>query len=267
MTARVILSSPGRGAWNMALDEAIQQCVGEGVSPLTLRLYAWQPACLSIGYAQPLADVDQARLQALGWDLVRRPTGGKAILHADELTYAITGPAKHPLFAGGILPSYRRLSQPLAKFLLGMELPVVTAEHNPNSTDNPICFQIPAAYEITVHGKKVIGSAQHRKARAVLQHGSIPLTGDLTRICQALSFDHEEHRQQHAHTLKEHAATLEDLRRRMLSWDQAAEHLLKAFSSELGLEFQPSEPSELELEKASKLESARYANPSWSERQ
>ena len=90
---RLIIDSPAHGAWNMAVDEAILEQTGRGESPPTLRLYDWQPACLSLGYAQPFADVDVDRLKERGWELVRRPTGGRAILHVDELTYSVSAPA------------------------------------------------------------------------------------------------------------------------------------------------------------------------------
>jgi lipoate-protein ligase A len=93
---RLLVTPPARGAWNMAVDEAILEAVGRGASLPTLRLYAWEPACLSLGYAQPIGDVDQPRLRARGWDLVRRPTGGRAVLHTDELTYSVIAPPGEP---------------------------------------------------------------------------------------------------------------------------------------------------------------------------
>ncbi len=86
---RLLITPPAHGAWNMAVDEAILEAMGSGKSLPTLRLYAWEPACLSLGYAQPLTDVDMPRLQARGWEMVRRPTGGRAVLHTDELTYSV----------------------------------------------------------------------------------------------------------------------------------------------------------------------------------
>jgi len=80
-TWRLIITPPAAGAWNMAIDEAILEATGTGSAPPTLRLYGWDPACLSLGYAQPIADADLDRLALAGWDLVRRPTGGRAILH------------------------------------------------------------------------------------------------------------------------------------------------------------------------------------------
>jgi lipoate-protein ligase A len=80
---RLLLTSAAHGAWNMAVDEAILEHVGRGDVLPTFRLYAWDPACLSLGHAQPYADVDARRLQERGWEVVRRPTGGRAILHTN----------------------------------------------------------------------------------------------------------------------------------------------------------------------------------------
>src|SRR5512136_729890 len=109
-TWRLLLSPASHGAWNMALDEAILEAVGRRESLPTLRLYAWAPPCLSLGYAQPITDVDIPQLQANGWELVRRPTGGRAVLHTDELTYAVMAPPDEPRLAGSLLESYHRLA-------------------------------------------------------------------------------------------------------------------------------------------------------------
>ena len=208
---RLLITPPARGAWNMALDEAILEHIGRGASLPTLRLYAWDPACLSLGHAQPFADVDIGRLRAHGWEVVRRATGGRAILHTDELTYSVIGSAEDPLLAGGVLESYNRLAGALLHAVQRLGLPVEMKEGkaNPTGTSNPVCFEVPSTYEITVHGKKLIGSAQARKKEGVLQHGSLPLTGDLTRICQALVFDDESARAAAAQRLLARATTVE----------------------------------------------------------
>src|SRR6185503_17032916 len=174
---RLLLTRPARGAWNMALDQAILEHIGRGQSLPTLRLYAWEPACLSLGHAQPFADVDVNRLKARGWEVVRRATGGRAILHTDELTYSVIAPNEEPRVAGSVPESYNRLAQALLLAVKNLELPVESKEGkaNGNSTPNPVCFEVPSAYEITVDGKKLIGSAQARKKEGVLQHGSLPL--------------------------------------------------------------------------------------------
>ena len=89
---RLLLTDPMTGAKNMAVDAAILTAVVNGEAPPTLRLFSWDPPCLSLGYSQPFSDVDQDQLISLGWDVVRRPTGGRAILHTDELTYSTHSP-------------------------------------------------------------------------------------------------------------------------------------------------------------------------------
>ena len=110
---RLIYDTPLDGARNMAIDEAILESVSaEKVLP-TLRFYAWSPPCLSLGYGQSVRDVDFKRIADAGWQVVRRPTGGRAILHMDELTYSVAIPANHPIAAGSIMESYRRISRAL----------------------------------------------------------------------------------------------------------------------------------------------------------
>ena len=137
---RLLLTPPARGAWNMAVDEAILDHIGRGAAPPTLRLYAWEPACLSLGHAQPFADVDVARLRERGWEVVRRPTGGRAILHTDELTYSVIAPVDEPHVAGSILESYNRLAGALLQAVQALGLPVEMKEDaGPNrEAPNPV---------------------------------------------------------------------------------------------------------------------------------
>src|SRR5205814_2575613 len=121
---RVIIHRAADGPTNMAIDEAIADSVAAGAVPPTLRFYAWEPACISLGYTQPVTDVDFDSLHAHGWDVVRRLTGGRAILHVDELTYSVAAPSDEPRVAGGVIESYRRLSAGLMAGLakLGAEV-------------------------------------------------------------------------------------------------------------------------------------------------
>jgi len=261
---RLLLSPPVRGTWNMALDEAILEAVGRGDSLPTLRLYAWEPPCLSLGYAQPVGDVDLARLRARGWDLVRRPTGGRAILHTDELTYSVTAPLDEPRVAGGLLESYNRLAQALVAALRQLGLPVEVQERSaaPNGqSTNPVCFEVPSTYEITVGGKKLVGSAQARRKEGVLQHGTLPLTGDLARIVQVLVFPDEDARRAAAERLLGRAATVESALGRLVTWNQAAEAYVAAFRETLQLDLRAGEVIPAEQERARELEETKYAHP------
>jgi len=177
-TWRLLITSPARGAWNMAVDEAILESAGRGAVLPTLRLYGWEPACLSLGYAQSYKDVDADRLRARGWDVVRRATGGRAILHIDELTYSVTAPPDEPRVQGSVLESYHRLARALVGAVRGLGLPVEMEKNTPASGDarGPVCFEVPSAYEIVVDGKKLIGSAQARKKEACSNTGHFRCT-------------------------------------------------------------------------------------------
>jgi lipoate-protein ligase A len=267
-TWRLLITPPASGAWNMALDEAILEHIGRGESAPTLRLYAWDPACLSLGHAQPFADVDTARLQERGWDVVRRLTGGRAILHTDEITYSVIAPNDEPRVTGTVLESYNRLAQALLLAVKKLDVPVEIkegrAENGPRP--NPVCFEVPSTYEITVDGKKLIGSAQARKKEGVLQHGSLPLTGDLARICQALVFESESAREAAAARLLAKASTVESALGRAASWETAAQAFSQAFESQLGLKLERGELSRSELDRTDDLVREKYAHPSWTER-
>jgi len=265
---RLLTSPPARGAWNMAVDESILEYIGRGESRPTLRLYAWTPACLSLGHAQPCADVDRVRLNARRWEVVRRATGGRAILHTDELTYSVTGSAEEPLLTGGVLESYNRIAQALLFAVTSLDLPVEMKEgkENVNAMPNPVCFEVPSTYEITVDGKKLIGSAQARKKEGVLQHGSLPLSGDLTRICQALVFENEAARADASRRLLARATTVESALGHAVSWETAAQAFVQAFEAQLGLCFERGELSESESRRAEELVREKYDHPSWTER-
>jgi len=268
-TWRVIDHPPAKGAWNMAVDEAILESVYEGDSPPTLRLYAWEPACLSLGHAQPYSEVDLEALAENGWDVVRRPTGGRAILHVDELTYAVIASEDEPRVKGGVLESYLRLSEALLESLKILGLSPQAEEKrqtDKKGEPNPVCFEVPSNYEITVNGKKLIGSAQARRKAGILQHGTLPLYGDLTRIIKALSFPNNEAETKAKLRLLAHATTVEKELGFPISWDQANQAFKQAFQDTLNLVLEPSELTSKEKERAEELLRTKYGHPSWTER-
>jgi len=265
---RLLITLPARGAWNMAVDEAILEHIGGGASPPALRLYAWDPPCLSLGQAQPFANVDLSRLRERGWEVVRRLTGGRAILHTDELTYSVIAPNDEPCVAGSVLESYNRLAQALLLAVRKLELPVEMKEGKPdeNESDNPVCFEVPSTYEITVDGRKLIGSAQARRKEGVLQHGSLPLRGDLSLICQALAFENESAREQASERLLRRATTVESALGWAVDWDTAAQAFVHAFEAQLGLTLERGELSANEISRTEELVREKYDHPSWTER-
>lgn len=265
---RLITDEPTSGAANMARDEAILQAVTGGVSLPTLRLYAWSPACLSLGYGQRARDVDFARLTERGWDIVRRPTGGRAILHTNELTYSVALRADDPLAEGGIIESYRRISMALAAAL---EMLGVGIEANPKgeaeSGSGAVCFDSTNHYEITVNGRKLVGSAQARRGGGVLQHGSLPLTGDISRICDVLDYADEAQRAEAKAQVCARAVTLEQaLGGQLIDWKTAADAVARGFAQVFDVTFVDSGLTADETDAAARIERDVYGSAAWTMR-
>lgn len=172
---RLLIDLAGRPGWeNMALDQALLARAARGER--WLRLYRWSPHCLSFGRHEPaLRRYDRARIEARGLDVVRRPTGGRAVWHAEELTYAVAAPAE-PF--GGLRQAYEEIHRML---LAALRLLGVAAELAPARRAAPVdagaCFASSAGGEITLGGRKLVGSAQLREGAGLLQHGSLLLAG------------------------------------------------------------------------------------------
>ena len=173
---RLHLDPTGRpGAWNMSVDRALLE-EADRTGAAFLRLYRWDPSCLSFGRHEPaLARYDRARIEARGLDVVRRPTGGRAVWHEHEVTYAVAAPIAA---FGSLRASYLIIHERLAAALrrLGIDATLAPDERAPGLVPGP-CFAAPVGGEVLVGGLKVIGSAQVRRGRAFLQHGSILLDG------------------------------------------------------------------------------------------
>jgi lipoate-protein ligase A len=262
---RVIVHPAADGASNMAIDEAILENVAAGCAPATLRFFAWEPPCLSLGYGQPVSDVDSGRLAARGWGMVRRATGGRAILHTDELTYSVVAPIGEPRVEGGVVESYRRLSQGL---LAGLQRLGVCADADRRAKSaakpaNPDCFEVPSDYEITANGRKLVGSAQTRRRGAVLQHGSLPLYGDLARICDVLVFPDEAAREAARKRVRRRAATLEEVLGERVEMARVVEAMTSGFATALNLDLQEDSLSPDEERRAEALRAEKYAALRW----
>lgn len=265
-TRRIRESEFSHGARNMAADSAIAAAVGSGSQPATLRLYGWNPHCLSLGYGQRIRDADTAALRRRGWDLVRRPTGGKAILHGDELTYSLCLPLDHPLASGDIVESYRRISAGLLRALEGLGLPATANPAHDSSLSEPagpVCFVQPSHYEILVSGRKLIGSAQLRRKGVMLQHGTLPIGGDVARICEVLSFESAAEREEQRERTRQRALTLSQALGIKPTWDEVADALETGFADALGLDIIPGELSVAENAEAAALLRDKFDNPAW----
>lgn len=159
--------------YNMALDEALLDFSFKSKIP-ALRFYKWKPPTLSIGYFQKAYDsVNFKELENRGFGFIRRPTGGRAVLHDKEITYSITIPSGHKLLDLSIIDSYDLLCKPMVKALNSLGIAASLSSTTDNEISSPSCFAAPTFKDIKVNGKKLIGSAQMRDKRGLLQHGSI----------------------------------------------------------------------------------------------
>ncbi|RLC79824.1 MAG: hypothetical protein DRI61_07105 [Chloroflexi bacterium] len=260
---RLLETGYADGVTNMAIDEAILLAVAKGKAPPTLRFYGWRPPCLSIGYGQSMREeIDIERCKAAQIDLVRRPTGGKAILHSDEVTYSVVLPSSHPLARGSVLESYRRLSWGLVQGLRA--LGVKASQAGPLEEKqwlSAACFEVPSDYEVECNGKKLIGSAQLRRKDALLQHGSIPLRGDVTAIVDFLRLPPAQKERLRAR-LRQRAITLEEILGRAVSFEEVVSAMVQGFKEAFGLQITPGELTPFEKEEAERLRQ-KYSSDAW----
>lgn len=247
----------------MAIDEAILNAVSEGRSPPTIRFYSWRPPCVSVGYAQPMrAVIDLEACAERGYELVRRPTGGRAVLHIDELTYSVTAPQNEPRVQGDIVTSYRRLSRGLVAGLrrLGAHVDLAEGEDD-GGAGSAACFDVPSHYEVTALGRKLVGSAQARRRGVVLQHGALPLRGDVGRLAEVLALASEE-REALRGKLRRRAIALNEAVGRLVSWEEAMEALAVGFGQALRLALVREDLTRHELAAATRLQ-MRYSSEQW----
>lgn len=254
------MSGPGSAAWNMAVDEAILLHHGAGSVPPTLRLYRWSPPAVSIGYFQPLSEhVDLAACRALGLDVVRRPTGGRAVLHDKEITYSIT--LSQRILPGGVAATYRLLSTAVLHALAGFGLAAELARPavRLGRTAGSACFDAPARYELVVDGRKVAGSAQMRRGGVILQHGSLPLEFDGARLLAVL---------RNAGGIRDKAGRdrgigIYELLGAAVPVERLEAALAAAFARTLGIEFVEGRLTPEEEETARRLTAEKYGTEGW----
>jgi lipoate-protein ligase A len=270
-TWRLLITPPLNGATNMAIDEAILRSVSAGTSRPTLRFFQWEPPCLSLGYNQHWSEIDKAAVAAKGYTWTRRATGGKAILHIDEVTYSLIIPQSNPRIHGGVVESYRALSLGLLRGLhtLGIEAGQASREEARSKREaaggGPVCFDTPSVYEITVSGKKLIGSAQLRRRKTVLQHGTLPLGGDLTRIIDVLHFSDEERTLQR-NLLRQRATTLAEVSPGSWQFAPVVTALQQGFAGHFNLRLEEAGLTPEEQSITEQLLSEQYANEQWLKR-
>lgn len=268
-TWRLIDSGPADGFTNMAIDEAILAAVNSGDAAPTLRFYAWQPACLSIGAFQSVNDdIDTAACLTRGIDWVRRPTGGRAILHDREVTYSVAALQNDQRVSGDVMQSYRRISAGLLAglALLGIEADLAPSaiEPTPGSPHKPAaCFAAPSQHEIMAGGRKLIGSAQRRHGPGLLQHGSILLDLDADALMRLLSFTSEDRRQTMAARVRSESVTLSQLLGPAATYESIVAVMIEGFASALDVGLVRSGLTPWEQQESQRLTTEKYQSHDW----
>jgi len=238
-TWRLIRHPPSPGDWNMAIDDLLLEQASLG-GPACLRLYAWDRPTLSLGYFQSLDEIPpEERARAA---LVRRPTGGGAILHDRELTYAVA--ARREAIDGAAL--YDRVNRAILRAVrgLGIEADVRGCQASSHAQRGPFfCFARAGPTDIIARSRKLAGGAQRRRRGAVLQHGSVLLETD-----------------------EPGAIGLAEALRSPVTFDRLAAEMVRGFEAEFAVRLAPRDLSPEEAERAEQIRRRRYGSPAWLER-
>ena len=219
------------GAENMAFDVERAEALDRGEADPMLRVYTWDPWCISLGRHQDVGDIDVERVRNAGYHLVRRPTGGRAILHAEELTYCVVMHSE----GRSIMDVYRRISEALTLGLRKLVPEIGIAKSQPDfqklykEPGSIPCFSSSARYEIEYDGRKVVGSAQRRIGSTVLQHGSILIGEAHLALADFLAVE-EEVREQLRLDMQRHTVTLSEIAGRCVGTAEVAAAVRKGFA-------------------------------------
>ncbi len=265
---RMIKTDPLPGALNMALDEVLLDSVQAGTSPPVVRLYRWQPQTVTLGYSQRgVGQVNPAFCKAEGIDIVRRLTGGRAVLHDQEVTYSVIS-RQEGIFSFGILENYRTIAAVLLHCLKRFGLNAeIAGRHAGTTSDSKVeqsaCFTAPAQFEITCSGKKICGSSQKREQDCFLQHGSIPINIDLHKLFCALNNDMSACVETGAARLGEKVGWVNLFRQNPCTIDEVELQLMSSFALLWPVSFIVEGPTEDELEQARQLAKNKYEHSDW----
>jgi lipoate-protein ligase A len=224
------------GVFNMEYDEALARALVDGAGNSTIRVYGWQPFAISLGWNQAKDEIDLDKTSTAGMDVVRRPTGGRAILHANELTYSVV------MFVNGknVQTIYEDISRALIAGLRELGAPVAREKSQPHfpslyrHTSAIACFSSTGRYEIKCDSKKLVGSAQRRYTavdgeEVVLQHGSILLGPEHKQIVDFLNIPSEDQRIALRQELDEKTTELSTVLQRTVIFDETADAILNGF--------------------------------------
>lgn len=261
---RLLDSGRQAASYNMAVDEMLLASVTRGDAPV-LRFYQWERPTVSIGYAQePAKHLNLEACQARGIPWIRRPTGGRAVLHDQELTYAVVVPEGVDGVPSGVTASYRFFSECLVRGLahLGVSASVSPGGHARGHA-SAACFDSPSWYELVVDGRKLVGSAQTRRGPVILQHGSVLLDYDPKLLAEVLRWDCSSSEKARERLLRSRATSLAEILPRVPSYRALIAAFKQGFAETLGAIFEPVSLSAADTAAVKRLQEAKYAAASW----
>ncbi|HEY2421640.1 MAG TPA: biotin/lipoate A/B protein ligase family protein [Neobacillus sp.] len=258
-------------SFNMALDEALLDWHSEGEFPPVIRFYGWDPATLSVGYFQTVEkEINLDVVKALKLGFVRRPTGGRGVLHEHELTYSVIVSENHPAMPKSVTDAYRVISEGILKGFhqLGLEayfaVPKTLEERdalkNPRSA---VCFDAPSWYELVVEGRKVAGSAQTRQKGVILQHGSILLDLDEDKLFSLFKYPNERVKERMKKAFSSKAVAINAISQRRITIEEAKEAFYKGFAEGLNIELEPYVLTLDEMAYVQQIAKERYESDEW----
>lgn len=272
---RLVVTPPWNGYLNMAFDELLFEEAKMGLRPPTLRFYEWSGDWVSFGYFQtPAKALNLNRAQQLGVQYVRRRTGGRAVVHSEDLTYAlVAGDAQKDGLGTSLQETYRQIARALTSGFSRLDLPVASSfkENRPRSFrpgESLPCFLSLSEYEISIAGKKLVGSAQRREGSAFLQHGSIPLSAYNRKLAEQVLAGKEKvpaGENGGAPDFSPRYATVEEVFGKKIPVEKLAAALREGFEEALAAAFEPEEISIRQLGQARRL-AEKYASADWNER-
>jgi len=268
---RFVDTGPGDPFFNMALDEAIARTVACGQAPPTIRVYSWRPAAVSIGYAQRAQQViDLKKCARHGVPVVRRLTGGRAVLHQREVTYSVIAGRRQWGSADSVTGIYKRIGLALVAGLQTLGIDAELSRPRQDRTRPPRrsgdahpCFSSAGRYEVMVGERKLIGSAQRWLEDAVLQHGSVLLGAEHSRLAELLPDQRETAGPRAVRRLAAKTVSLTTLLSRPVSYEEVAGALRVGFGEVLGIELKSGSLSLREQTLARSLVRDRYGRLDW----
>lgn len=253
-------------AYNMAMDEYLLEKEAQGERRPVLRFYEWDPPGLSIGYFQKTeGKINREGLSRHGIQMVRRLTGGLAVLHHNELTYSVLLPEDYPGMPRSVVGAYRILSGGLLEGFrnLGLSAELAVPEKKKGTSHSPVCFEEASWYELVVEGRKAAGSAQTRQKGMILQHGSIPLTVDLDELFDCFQYPNDRVRERAKKAFAGKAVALEELAQKKMTLAEVKKAFYHGFEKGLGVTLDSWHPTAEDERQITGIAEAKYATEKW----